>query len=155
VPVVQRYSVYLIEKLDTKNDGKGITVLLDCKGAGVKNVDMDLMQFHLKITREYYPGLLTVVLVHKLPVVLEPVFKAVIAWLKDDEKHFLQLTKKKNINEYIAKDQLPDFLLGTNQASYRVIPSGAPTSADVAKRLGIKEEKVDKVLKHLQQFYNE
>jgi hypothetical protein len=155
VPTAQRFLVYLIEKIDATNTGKGVTLLMDCKGAGVKNADVDFLQFIHNVLNDYYPGLVNAILVYKLPVVLEAIYKMVRTWLNDEQKKYIYLIKKKTINEYVAKDQLPDFLLGTNTQPYRDVPKDAPTALELAKRLGLKEGKAEKMIKHLEQFFTE
>jgi hypothetical protein len=127
---------------------------MDCKGAGVKNVDSDALQFTTQVFKEYYPRLIAATLIHKLPAVLETIHKLVQSWLSEDERRYLHLTNKKNINEFIPKEQLPDFLLGTNTQSYRIVPSNAPSAAELAKKLGLKEGKADKFVKHFEQYFN-
>jgi hypothetical protein len=128
---------------------------MDCKGAGVKNADIDYLQFIHHVFNDYYPGLVTASVVYKLPIVLEAVYKMVRTWLNDEQNKYIYMAKKKNINEYIAKEQLPDFLLGTNTQPYRDVPSDAPTAEELAKKLGLKEGKAEKLVNHMQQFFTE
>jgi len=127
---------------------------MDCKGAGIKNVDSDALQFTTQVFKDYYPQLISATLIHKLPAVLETAHKLVQSWLNEDERKYLHLTNKKNINEYISKEQLPDFLNGTNTQSYRTVPADAPSAEELANRLSLKEGKAEKFVKHFGQYSN-
>ena len=128
---------------------------MDCKGSGLKNADTDFMKFAYTVLNDYYPGLVNAGLVYKLPKMLEAVYKVVRSWLNEEQEKYCYLIGKKNINEYVAINELPDFLLGQNLESYRKVPEGVPTAYELAEKLGIKVEKADKLVKHLEQFYTE
>ncbi|XP_054163365.1 motile sperm domain-containing protein 2-like [Oppia nitens] len=153
IPMAQKFFIYLIEKADLADSGKGVTLLLDCKESGIKNADIDFMKFAHHIFNDYYPGLVNAGLVYKLPTVMEAVFKVVKSWLNEEQEKFCYMISKKTINEYVSANELPDFLLGTNAEPYRNVPDGSPTAHELAERLGIKTEKADKLVKHLEQFY--
>ncbi|CAG2109853.1 unnamed protein product, partial [Medioppia subpectinata] len=155
IPTAQKFFVYLVEKAETMNKGKGATLLLDCKDSGVKNTDIDFMKFSYHVLNDYYPGLVNAGLVYKLPKVMEAVYKAVKSWLNEEQEKYCYLISKKNIHEYVAQNQLPDLLLGLNQEPYRNIPDNSPTAHELAERLGIKVEKADKLVKHLEPFFIE
>ena len=127
---------------------------MDCKGAGVKNVDTEALQFITNLFKQYYPRLLTATLIHKLPSVLETIYKLVQSWLSDDESKYLHLTNNKTITDYITRDQFPDFLKGTNTCNYRVTPVDALSALELSKKLGLKEGKGEKFAKHFEQYLN-
>ncbi len=131
----------------------GLTILTDCTDTGIKNVDTDGMKFFHTVVEEYYPGLVNATVVYKMPTVLEAVYKLFRSWLNEEQNKYMYLTDKKNINNYVSVDQLPDFLMGTNTQPYRNVPEGATTIHDLALKYGIKKEKADKLLKHFEKFY--
>jgi hypothetical protein len=133
----------------------GVTVLIDLKGAGIKNADLDMQKFLVNVLENYYPGLVGAGLVYKLPGILEAIYKIARNMINQEHQKYIYLTKKKNLNNYIAKDQLPDFLLGTCTKSYRSVPTNAPTAQDLAKKLCLKEGKAEKLVKHLEPFFSE
>ena len=134
---------------------KGVTLLVDCKGSGLKNADTDFTKFAHTVLNDYYPGLVNAGLIYKLPKVMEAVYKVVRSWLNEEQEKYCYLIGKKNINEYVAVSELPDFLLGENKEPYRTVPEGSPSVHELAEKLSIKVEKADKLVKHLEQFYNE
>ncbi|CAG2178165.1 unnamed protein product, partial [Oppiella nova] len=92
-------------------------------------------------------------IIFKMQTVLEAVYKMCKSWLNEEQNKYVYLTGKKTITEYVDQDQLPDFLLGTNKTPYRTAPDGAPTAHELAEKLGIKPEKADKLVKHLEKFF--
>ena len=131
----------------------GLTILTDCTDTGIKNVDMDGLKFLHTCVDEYYPGLVNSTLVYKMPTVLEAFYKLFRSWLNEEQNKYMYLTDKKNINNYVSVDQLPDFLNGTNTEPYRIIPEDATTIHDLAQKYGIKKDKADKMLKHFEKYY--
>ena len=86
--------------------------------------------------------------------VLEAIYKVFRSWLNEEQSKYLYLLDKKNLNDYISVDQLPDVLMGTNTEPYRTVPEGAPTLHQVAERLNIKKDKADKLVKHCEKFFD-
>ena len=153
--LLKKYIVFLIEKESIrfeKNENKGVCIVFDCNGAGITNVDIDLLSFIVQTLRDYYPSLLQSVVVNELPWVLQYVFKLVQTWLPKEQQQMLHLVNKKDINQYIAVQQLPDFMGGTNPDSYRICPKTALSAQDLAKELGIKQKEVDRLLNHLEPY---
>ena len=131
-----------------------MTLLVDCRDTGLKNVDLDTLKFMQVTMEQYYPGLVYATLVFKMQTVLEAIYKVFRSWLNEEQSKYLYLLDNKNLNDYVSADQLPDCLMGTNAQPYRTVPEGAPTLHEVADRLGIKKDKADKLVKHCQKFYD-
>ena len=47
-----------------------MTVVFDCAGSGLKNIDMDNMQFVINSFKEDYPWCLNYILVYEMPWVM-------------------------------------------------------------------------------------
>ena len=62
--------MYNLERLNREERGEQITVMFDCKGAGLKNMDMEFVQFLIGCMKEYYPDPLNYILVYDMPWVL-------------------------------------------------------------------------------------
>ena len=50
--------------------GEQITVMFDCRNAGLKNMDMEFIQFIISTMKDYYPDPLNYILVFEMPWVL-------------------------------------------------------------------------------------
>jgi len=154
VDLFKKFIVHLVEDIDRADHDqhKGITVIFDCAGAGLSNVDIDLLQFIVTILREYFPQLLRAVIVHELPWVLQWVFKLVQTWLPEEQRKMIHCVNKKDLSNFIDDDQLPDFMGGTNTMSYQIVPKGVPRAEDLAPTLGLRQKDVEKLTKHLEPY---
>jgi len=153
--MLKKFLVYLIEKESQRfanNQHKGICVVFDCKDAGIGNVDIDFLSFIVRTFTDYYPTLLESVVIHELPFLLKYVFQLVQSWLPKEHREYLHSVSAEDINQYIASEELPDFMGGTNPLSYRNCPKTAPTIQELALQMGISQKDVDKLLKHIQPF---
>jgi len=155
--LLKKYIVSLIEKEDLRyaaNENNGVCIVFDCNGAGITNVDIDLLSFIVSTLRDYYPTLLKSVLVNELPWVLQYVFKLVQTWLPKEHQKLIHLISKKDINDYVTEEELPDFMGGTNQLSYRSLPKNAPTAQEIGDKMGLKKSAVDKLINHCEPYIN-
>ena len=60
--------MYIIFPREEPN--KQMTVVFDCAGSGLKNIDMDNMQFVINSFKEDYPWCLNYILVYEMPWVM-------------------------------------------------------------------------------------
>jgi len=153
--LIKKYIAYLIDQENQRferNETNGICIVFDCNGAGIMNVDIDLLQFIVTTLRDHYPYVLKSVVVNELPWILNYVFKLVMSWLPKEQQELLHLVSFKDLNQYIAADQLPDFMKGTNTAPYKECPKTAPSAEEVAQKLNIKKKDLEKLQNHLEPY---
>lgn len=86
-------------------------MLIDCSNIGIGNVDVDLLKFIVTSFSRYYPKLFDTILIHQLPFLLQYLFKLVQTWLPEDDRKFFHMSTRKTLNNFIATEQLPPFLL--------------------------------------------
>ena len=67
---MKKFFVYYLERLYREEDGDQITLLFDCREAGLKNMDMEFVQFIIGTLKEYYPDPLNYIIVLEMPWVL-------------------------------------------------------------------------------------
>ena len=67
---MKKFFVYYLERLYREEGGEQITLLFDCRDAGLKNMDMEFVQFIIGTLKEYYPDPLNYILVLEMPWVL-------------------------------------------------------------------------------------
>ena len=53
-----------------ENNGDQLTLVFDCAGCGLKNMDMELIQYMITVFKDYYPWSLNYILVFEMPWVL-------------------------------------------------------------------------------------
>ncbi|CAG2106229.1 unnamed protein product [Medioppia subpectinata] len=133
--VMKKFFIYQIEKIDFNNDGKGVTLILDCSGIGISNLDLDLLQF----------------IVTSFSIMASR--RRSKSWLPEDDQKFFHLTQKKNLNEFVCEQQLPKFMGGNNPNSYQMVPKSALKAEDLVTRIGLKKKDAQK-LKFLENYSN-
>ena len=74
---IKKVTVSFLEDIRKVDVSQRVTLLFDCSGAGLKNVDMDMIKFLINIFQNYYPNMLGKILVYDLPWIINPVFTIV------------------------------------------------------------------------------
>ena len=152
VETCKKFIIYLFELVDREQDKNRLTLIFDCTGGGLSNVDTDLLSFIISLLRNYYPMILNTVLVCELPWILNFVLKLVHSWLPQDQRELIHPITKKELNDFVDSDQLPDFLGGTCDLPYKTAPKDVPSAHDLAEKLSIGKSAVDKLTKHLESY---
>jgi len=103
---LKRVLVYLIERvLEREEQGKQISWVFDCRGAGLRNADLEFIQFVISSMENYYPDPLHYIYIYEMPWLLNAVFKVVKAMLPSagvvklrdvDKKSFTKFVDEKN-----------------------------------------------------------
>ncbi|CAF2867549.1 unnamed protein product, partial [Rotaria sp. Silwood2] len=134
---IKRLITYNFEKYIRESPGKHIVVLFDMSGAGIGNLDYDIVKFIIASMQTYYPGLLgTVVensfdlyiyiyifffvaylLMFQMPFLLSAAWKLIRTWMSSEADRYIKFTDTKSITDYISPDQLPKHMGGTADES--------------------------------------
>lgn len=149
IPLVQRFTksflFQIIEEADRRANGRGIVLCFDLQGAGIQNVDMDLLFFVITTLVNYFPKGLSYMLVHELPWFLRSVWGIAKQWLSEDHKDLVKFSDSQTIYEYFTEENLPDFMGGTCKRDYRTVPASSVTLSQAAKRWNLNEEECFKI----------
>lgn len=152
---VKLYMMHIINKADMSTNGKGLTVVFDCSGAGISNLDMDIVWFLVDALIKYYPYGMKNILVHDMPWILSSAWTIIKGWMPEEYRDKVKFTSKKNITEYIAPENLPYYLGGLSSANYHKVPKGCRPAAEIAPEQGLNEKEVKKMLKTFQPYLDE
>ncbi|KAI1189486.1 CRAL-TRIO domain-containing protein [Nemania serpens] len=121
---LERYTVYLIETtrfllfppVDTA------CVVFDLTGFSLANMDYTPVKFMIKCFEANYPESLGAVLVHKAPWVFQGIWRIIRGWLDPVVASKVHFTNNvQDLEEFIARDKLPDELDGTSGWTYKYI----------------------------------
>lgn len=149
IPIVQQFTKSFlfrtIEHADRLANGKGIALCFDLQGAGINNVDMDMLFFIITTLVNYFPKGLSYMLVHELPWFLRSFWHVAKKWLSEDHKDLVKFSDSHSIYEYFAEENLPDFMGGTCKRDYRAVPETSITLSQAAKRWNLNEEELIKI----------
>ena len=156
IPLVQRFTrsflFRIIEEADRLAKGKGIVLCFDLQGAGLSNVDMDMLFFIVTTLVNYFPKGLSYMLVHELPWFLRSIWTMARQWLSEDHKDLVKFSDSHTIYEYFKVENLPDFMEGTCKQDYRAVPATSTTLSQAAKKWNLDESEVFKIKKKFADF---
>ncbi|CAG58366.1 uncharacterized protein GVI51_D00847 [Nakaseomyces glabratus] len=114
---MQRYSLLIIEqaRLFLKDPVDTATVIFDLSGFSMSNMDYAPVQFLISCFEAHYPECLGKLYIHKAPWIFSPIWKIIRKWLDPVVASKIVFTKSSNdLKEFIACDQLPEYLEGSN-----------------------------------------
>jgi len=113
--------VYLLERIERETGGK-VTIVFDCQGAGVRNVEIEAIQFIMQVLIHGYPNLVRRIIVLEMPWVMNTVWRLVKSLLPGPAQDMIKFCSKANISEYIEPIGLPQELGGEDDWQYRWEP---------------------------------
>lgn len=150
---LERYTVYLIETtrfllappVDTA------CIIFDLTGFSLANMDYSPVKFMIKCFEANYPESLGVVLVHKAPWVFQGIWRIIRGWLDPVVASKVHFTNNvKDLEEFIARDKLPDEIDGTSGWTYKYIEP-VPGENDKMKETDTR----DKLIEERKALYEE
>ncbi|KAI1175309.1 CRAL-TRIO domain-containing protein [Nemania sp. FL0916] len=150
---LERYTVYLIETTRFLLSPPVDTgcIVFDLTGFSLANMDYTPVKFMIKCFEANYPESLGVVLVHKAPWVFQGVWRIIRGWLDPVVASKIHFTNNvKDLEEFIAKDKIPDEMDGTSGWSYKYIEP-IPGENDKMKDT----ETRDKLIQEREKLYEE
>ncbi|CAL1286375.1 unnamed protein product [Larinioides sclopetarius] len=123
---LRRFVIYWVEEMEEQTKGGQMSVIMSCAGAGLSNLDLDLIKFLITLFRSYYPHSLAHILIFDMPWILQPAWKIIKAWLPEDFVDKIVFVNKTSILEYVTADNLPVEMGGTDTKEYQ-----PPTEEDM------------------------
>lgn len=145
--VFKLFFVHQMNKVDTESEGFGWTLIFDFSGANISNCDLELVNFLINVICDYFPCGVDYILTYELPWYLSAVWKVIRSCIPDHSKDLVKCADKKTIGNFIASDNLPDFMGGTCKRSYRDVPIGCiPTQEYGSKVLGLSPKQLSHLM---------
>ncbi|RWS24677.1 motile sperm domain-containing protein 2-like protein [Leptotrombidium deliense] len=150
---LKNYTIYQLVKIDEMSaaNGVGWVLLLDCTGTGIVNADLEMANFLVSTLRSYFPSGQQYILIHNLPWYLTALKNVVFAMLPGYVKNRIKSSSETTLEDYITKNNLPDYLGGETGDAYRVIPDGLKTTMQMSndgEMPTINEQDLQKVAKY-------
>lgn len=155
--IFQRYIIHIANRVDEERDGRGWAIIADCSGAGLANMDVNMLLFMLNEIIPHLPKGLNYVLIYELPWLLSKIVNTAIACLPSEYKKLSKTASKKDIHNWVAKDALPDFMGGTCDINYRRAPKGSETFEEMAAagKIKLTEKDLSLIRKIYQPYLDE
>lgn len=143
--VFKAFILCVIEECDMANEGRGVAVVFDLSGASLQNVDLSFLSWLLSSFRNYCPKGVSYILVYNLPWFLNATCKLAMSWMSASNRRCLRFVHGDEIEAFIARENLPDYLGGTCKIDYRAIPEGSRPAIEVCEQLDITPEQALKI----------
>lgn len=153
--VFKTFILCVLEQCDVLNGGRGTAVIFDLTQAGLQNVDLGFLYWLLNSFRNYCPKGVSYILVYNLPWFLSATCKLAMTWLSETNRRSLRFVQGAEIENFIARDQLPDYLGGTCEQPYRVIPAGSRPAIEVCDRHDLTPAQALKIKDLFKEYLNE
>lgn len=112
LPHQKNFVAYWVEKIEKESNGGKITLLLDMREAGLKNLDWDFLKFFFNLFILYYPDLVEHILVFESAWILSAAWKLIKSWFNPKLANSMKFVSKATIKEYIDDEELPERLGG-------------------------------------------
>jgi hypothetical protein len=101
---MQKFVLYHIERLEREDGAEPVTLVFDLAGCGLKNMDMEFIQYLIGIFRDYCPYSLNYILVFEMPWVLNAAWKVIKGWLPAQGVKKIKFLTKATMGEYVQED---------------------------------------------------
>lgn len=151
----QHYIIHIANRVDEERDGRGWSIVFDCSGTGMANMDVNMLLFMLNEVIPHLPKGLNYVLIYELPWLLSKIVNTTIACLPSEYKKLAKTASKKDIHNWVAKEALPDFMGGTSDINYRRAPKNARTFEEMAADLKLSDKDLAAIRKIYQPYLDE
>ncbi|KAF2362908.1 CRAL-TRIO lipid binding domain [Trinorchestia longiramus] len=102
---LKRLFIYWMERLEREEYGKWISVFFDMRDTGMKNMDMEFIQYMINLFKSYYPWILNYIIVLEMPWLLNAMWSIIKSWLPPKSIVKIKFVKKSSLSEYVSKDQ--------------------------------------------------
>lgn len=110
--IMKQFILCVMEQCDKATGGRGVAVVFDLTGCGLKNADPTLLFWLLNAFRSYCPKGLSYILVYNLPWVLSATCSLAMTWLSRTNRKRLRFIEGDEIQKFIAPENLPPFVPG-------------------------------------------
>ncbi|XP_076314956.1 motile sperm domain-containing protein 2-like [Tachypleus tridentatus] len=124
----KKFVTYWIEKLDRETSGRKISLLMDCTGCDLSNMDMELIMYIITLFKYYFPFALGYIYIYQMPWLFKAFWKIVKIRLPTKTTRIFKFINKSSIKNYIALDQLPLYLGGSCTLDYAIMQSDSKQS---------------------------
>ncbi|XP_023037517.1 motile sperm domain-containing protein 2 isoform X1 [Drosophila willistoni] len=127
-----RIVVYWVERVQREQHLVQLTIFFDMSGTGLATMDLDFVKRIVETFKMYYPNTLNYILVYELAWVLNAAFKVIKTLLPPRAVEILKMTSKKDINQYIAKDNCLASWGGTDNYEFSFVAETKRNKPQVA-----------------------
>ncbi|XP_042873015.1 motile sperm domain-containing protein 2-like isoform X2 [Penaeus japonicus] len=129
---LKKFLIYWLERLEREEEGEWITVFFDMCETGMKNMDMEFIQYMINLFKNYYPWFLNYIIVFEMPWLLSAMWKIIKTWLPPKSIEKIKFVDKKSLKEFVEPDQALVSWGGTDNYEYQFEPEATNAFEPVA-----------------------
>jgi len=116
---LKKFFVYLMEKIDRDEEGeKKFSLLFNCNGSGLKNVDMIFIAFIINCFKFYYPYMVNYILILDIPMIMNVAWMVVKNLLPSHEEGMVNFVTRRNISEFLDRSKYLEAWGGSDMWTY-------------------------------------
>lgn len=143
--MMKEFILCALEECDRANNGRGTAVIFDLTGCGLQNADPGFSFWLVYSFKNYCPKGLSYIMIYNLPWILNATAKLVLSWLSSTNRRRMRFVSGDGIQDFIAPENLPDYMGGTCKLSYRHVPEGARPAEETAEEHNLTKEQSRKI----------
>lgn len=153
--LMRSYLMCILDVCDRQVNGRGVAVIFDLTACGLKNADPSFLYWLISSFRNFCPKGLSYILVYNLPWVMSATCSLALSWLSSTNRKRLRFIEGSAIHEFIAPENLPDFVIGgCCKSDYKCVPKGSvPAKAQPDHPLVPMTEKLVKRIQDLHKTF--
>lgn len=137
---LKQIMIYWFDRLEREEIGNKITMFFDMDGAGLSNMDMELIKYLITLFKNYYPNFLNYIIIFNMPWVLNAAFKIVKTLLPAKAIECMKFVNKDNIKNFVPLDQALKSWGGTDDYEFEFIPENKNHPEHAPKKVTFAEQ---------------
>lgn len=138
--IMKEFILCCLEECDRANNGRGTAVIFDLTDCGLQNADPGFLFWLVYSFRNYCPKGLSYIIIYNLPWILNATAKLALSWLSSTNRRRLRFVSDDGIQDFIAPENLPDYMGGTCKLNYRHVPKGSRLAEETAEEYKLTKE---------------
>jgi len=114
--------IYWFERLEREEQGGMISWVFDCKGAGLKNMDIDIINYIIEVMTHYYPWILNFIYIFEMPWLMNAGFKVIKQALPAAGAAKLRDVTKNTFDKFVDDENRLECWGGSDDWEYKFEP---------------------------------
>lgn len=130
-PMLRKWISFCFETQQRRYPDRKMLMVFDATGAGLAQMDMELLRFIVNCFKIYFPDIISYLLVFNMPWILQAAWKIVQGWLSEGAATRVKFVTTENITEFIPPEVLLKKFGGENSWEYDFDVERAPMMVEM------------------------
>ncbi|KOB69484.1 Motile sperm domain-containing protein [Operophtera brumata] len=137
---LKKIMIYWFDRLEREENGNKITMFFDMDGAGLSNMDMELIKYLISLFKLYYPNFLNYIVIFNMAWVLNAAFKVVKSLLPAKAIERMKFANKDTLKDIVAPEQALKCWGGKDDYVFEFVPENLSVSEHTPKKVTFAEQ---------------